>query len=98
MKFRRVTAHRGLTGHRHDGPQKTVMHACAERERPDPPNFLGRNGSGRGDQLHQEVQFAKPKASATRRPTGPICGPDLALASQEVHLRFRLRVKGLSHP
>ena len=70
----------------------------AKTGRPDPPNFLGRNGSGRGDQLHQEVQFAKPKASATRRPTGPICGPDLALASQEVHLRFRLRVKGLSHP
>ena len=37
-------------GHRHDGPQKTVVHTHAERRRPDPPNFLGRNGSGRGDQ------------------------------------------------
>lgn len=41
LMTRRVAAHRGSTGHRYDGPQKTVVHTRAERERPNPPSFPG---------------------------------------------------------
>jgi hypothetical protein len=38
---RRAGAHRGPKGHRCDGPQKTVLHMHAKRERPDPLTFSG---------------------------------------------------------
>ena len=66
-------------GHLHGGPNKIVLHACAQRGRPDPPSFRGVTDRAVVTKLHPEVQRGKSKASPTRRPAGGIRSPHLAL-------------------